>query len=320
VEQPTKKEKRDAVAGYILLWFSGILIYLTSDKSEYVRFHAKQSIVTFLPLTIAQYLVGAFVPSPYGGMMNSLIGMITLILWIVCIYNAEKGNVWRVPLFGVLVDRPSSFLSEDIKGVARRDEKLAGLLCYAGLFVTGLLFYAFEERNSFVRFHAKQSVLLFLPLTIMTVLLYYVPVVGNILCLIFLLLLIVLWLICMITAHQGRVWKVPLLWSIAERIGIRAERPRSRDELYSFALFQFVTKTSEVVGEESLQIFRSAVEGYNKRFDRNIEVGTQISFSNVGDDEWPRLARFVLDVYAQCIGPVAFDIAKNIDGLRDFAA
>ncbi len=318
--EPTKKEKRDAVAAYILLWLSGILMYLTSDKSEYVRFHAKQSIVTFLPLTIIAYLVGAFVPDPYGGMMSSLIGAIAFILWIVCIYNAGKGNVWKVPLFGALVDRPSSFLSEDIKNLSKRDERLAGLLCYAGLFVTGLLFYAFEERNSFVRFHAKQSVLLFLPLTIMTVLLYYVPVVGHVLCLIFLLLMVTLWLICMITAHQGRVWRVPLLWSIAERIGIRAERPRSRDELYSFALFQLVTKTSEVVGEESLQIFRSAIEGYNRRFNRNIEVGTQISFSNVGDEEWPQLARFVLDVYAQCIGPVAFDIAKNIDGLKDFAA
>jgi hypothetical protein len=94
-----------------------------------------------------------------------------------------------------------------------------------------------------------------------------------------------LWLICMIMAYQGKVWRVPFLWNIAEKIGIKAERPKSKDELYSFALFQFVTKTSEVVGEESLQIFRSAVEGYNKRFNRDIKVGTQISFSNVSEEE-----------------------------------
>jgi len=309
-----------AAASYLFLWFSGVLLYLTNEESGYVRFHAKQSIATFLPLTIVYYLVGAFVPSPYGEMIRSAISIMMFILWAVCIYNADRGKMWRVPLFGSLVDKPSSFLSDDIKNLSQRNEKLAGLLCYSGLFVTGLLFCAFEERNSFVRFHAKQSILLFLPLTVITALLYYVPNVGHILTAICITILLTLWLICMITAYQGRVWKVPFLWGMAGKIGIKMERPRSEDELYSFALFQLVTKTSEVVGEESMQIFRSAIEGYNRRFNRNIEVGTQISFSNIEQDEWPQLAKFVLDVYVKCIGPVAFDIAKSIDGLKDFAA
>ncbi len=314
----TKKEKRNAVAGYILLWFSGVLIYLTNEKSDFVRFHAKQSIATFLPLTILFYLADAFVPWPQNNTVTSIIGLIIFILWLVCIYNADRGKMWRVPIFGALVDSPSSFLSGDIKSISKRNEKLAALLCYAGLFITGLLFYAFEERNSFVRFHAKQSVLLFLPLTVLTAIVHHIF--GAYLGAIFLLILVILWLVCMLMAYQGKVWKVPFIWEIAEKIGIRAERPQNRDELYSFALFQFVTKTSELVGEESMHIFRSAIEGYNKRFNRNIEVGTQISFSNVQPEEWPQLVKFVLDIYAQCIGPTTFEIAREIEGLRDFAA
>jgi len=320
MDEVTKKEKRSAVAGYILLWFSGVLIYLTNEKSDYVRFHAKQSIVTFLPLTILLHLADAFVPLPQNGTVTSIIGLIMFILWLVCIYNADRGKMWRVPIFGALVDSPSSFLSGDIKSISKRDEKLAALLCYAGLFITGLLFYAFEERNSFVRFHAKQSVLLFLPMTVLTALVYYMPVVGAFLGAILLLLLVILWLVCMLMAYQGKAWKVPFIWEIAEKIGIKAERPQGKDEIYSFALFQFVTKTSELVGEESMHIFRSAIDGYNKRFNRNIEVGTQISFSNVQPEEWPQLVKFVLDIYAQCIGPTTFEIAREIDGLRDFAA
>ena len=237
MDEPIKKEKRYGSASYLFLWFSGMLLYLTNEESEYVRFHAKQSIATFLPLTIIYYLAEAFVPYPYGEMICSVIGIIMFILWAVCIYNADRGKMWRVPLFGSLVDKPSSFLSDDIKNLSQRNEKLAGLLCYCGLFVTGLLFYAFEERNSFVRFHAKQSALLFLPLTVITALLYYIPNVGHVLTAICIMILLTLWLICMIMAYQGRVWKVPFLWGMAGKIGIKMERPRSKDEMYSFALF-----------------------------------------------------------------------------------
>jgi len=41
------------------------------------------------------------------------------------------------------------------------DENLAGALCYGLGWVTGLLFFATEPENSFVRFHAMQSMLAF---------------------------------------------------------------------------------------------------------------------------------------------------------------
>ena len=41
------------------------------------------------------------------------------------------------------------------------DENLAGALCYGLGWVTGLVFFATEPENSFVRFHAMQSMLVF---------------------------------------------------------------------------------------------------------------------------------------------------------------
>ena len=52
------------------------------------------------------------------------------------------------------------------------DENIVSLLCYIGLWVTGLIFLLLEKENKTVKFHAKQSLFLFLPLTIIA------PVIG----------------------------------------------------------------------------------------------------------------------------------------------
>ncbi|MBM3807563.1 MAG: hypothetical protein FJW22_05140 [Acidimicrobiia bacterium] len=46
------------------------------------------------------------------------------------------------------------------------DARLASVLCYAGWWVTGLVFLFAERRNSTVRFHAAQSLLVFGPITV----------------------------------------------------------------------------------------------------------------------------------------------------------
>lgn len=90
-----------------------------------------------------------------------------------------------------------------------------------------------------------------------------------------------------------------------------------QEGFYPLALFQFVTKISEVIGSSSLTIFRSAIEGYNERFGRNISTSDTIGLSDVRDDEWQDLLAFILDVYYQCIGPVTWEVANDVEGLRD---
>jgi len=45
-------------------------------------------------------------------------------------------------------------------------ENLAGLLCYIGLWISGVIMYSLERKSDFVKFHAKQAIATFLPLTV----------------------------------------------------------------------------------------------------------------------------------------------------------
>ena len=47
------------------------------------------------------------------------------------------------------------------------DESVAGLLCYIVGWITGIVFLVLEKENKFVRFHALQSLLTFLPLSVL---------------------------------------------------------------------------------------------------------------------------------------------------------
>jgi len=87
--------------------------------------------------------------------------------------------------------------------------------------------------------------------------------------------------------------------------------------LYAFSLFQFLTKISEVVGGAAITIFKSAIDGYNKRFKRNIEIEDTIRLSKVKDDEWPEFIKFVLRIFNMCIGPITWEEAEQIEGLEE---
>ena len=94
------------------------------------------------------------------------------------------------------------------------EENVAGLLCYVLTWVTGIVFFILEKDNKFVRFHAMQSIITFLPLTILAgifgVVLWWFGWIINV-------LIIVLWLVLMLKAYQGTMFKLPLVGDIAEK-------------------------------------------------------------------------------------------------------
>jgi uncharacterized membrane protein len=48
------------------------------------------------------------------------------------------------------------------------DENIAGLLCYVGWWVSGIIFLILEPKNRFVRFHALQSSIVFGIITVVS--------------------------------------------------------------------------------------------------------------------------------------------------------
>ena len=58
------------------------------------------------------------------------------------------------------------------------EPNIAGLLCYLGGWITGIVFLVIEQKNQFVRFHAVQSIVTFGALTVASALLSWIPFVG----------------------------------------------------------------------------------------------------------------------------------------------
>lgn len=103
------------------------------------------------------------------------------------------------------------------------DPNTAAGLSYLGWWITGLIFYLGEKQNRFVRFHAMQSILTFVAVTILyivTGIIFSLPFIGLIGCVLWPLLALAsvgLWIYMMINAFQGKYVKLPLVGDYAER-------------------------------------------------------------------------------------------------------
>jgi uncharacterized membrane protein len=109
-------ENTAALLSYVLGWLTG-LIFLLIDKRPYVRFHAAQSLVTFGALSIARIVLGLIfgVGWWFGGHAGvrhlgfglpllSLLGLLTFLVWIVCMVKAYQGQRFKLPLAGDIAE------------------------------------------------------------------------------------------------------------------------------------------------------------------------------------------------------------------------
>lgn len=84
-----------AMLAYLAGWLTGALFLAIEKKSRFVRFHAWQSVLTFLPIFVAIWLVPLwFVLWP-----------LSVALWIVLMYKAFKGERFKLPVIGDLAER-----------------------------------------------------------------------------------------------------------------------------------------------------------------------------------------------------------------------
>jgi uncharacterized membrane protein len=98
---------------YVLGWLTGI-IFLLIDKRPSVRFHAAQSIVVFGSLHVihiilgiafgASFFVGGMFALGFGALLLHLIGLLTLVLWILLMVKAYQGQRFKLPLAGDIAE------------------------------------------------------------------------------------------------------------------------------------------------------------------------------------------------------------------------
>jgi uncharacterized membrane protein len=94
-------------------------------------------------------------------------------------------------------------------------ENVASLLCYVLGWVTGIVFYLLENKNPTIRFHAAQSIVVFGALSIVNGLLAWIPILGWIIAGLTGILAFILWLVLIIKASQGGMYKLPIAGPIA---------------------------------------------------------------------------------------------------------
>jgi uncharacterized membrane protein len=94
---------------------------------------------------------------------------------------------------------------------------VAGLLCYVLGWVTGIIFVVLEKKSTFVKFHAWQSIMTFGVLFVASLIVSWIPFVGWILGTLIGILSFILWLILIIQAGTGKMWKVPWAGDWAEK-------------------------------------------------------------------------------------------------------
>ena len=108
-------------------------------------------------------------------------------------------------------------MPEEIKTSSGMNQNVAGLLCYVAGWITGLIFFLIEKENRFVRFHAMQSIITFGSLTVIFMVLGFIPIVGWMLVPVLAILQLILWIVLMVKAYQGQLFKLPVIGDMAEK-------------------------------------------------------------------------------------------------------
>ncbi len=87
-----------ALLSYLLGLISGVIIYAVEKQSRFVRFHAMQSIVVFASFFVLGVSL-KFLPL-IGWPLLMLLGMIEVVLWVILMIKAYKGEYFKLPFAG----------------------------------------------------------------------------------------------------------------------------------------------------------------------------------------------------------------------------
>ncbi len=127
-------------------------------------------------------------------------------------FCSKCGN--RVGAAATLTEDAAKLETESSTGLSAN---VAGLLCYVVGWITGIVFLILEKKSTFVKFHAYQSIMTFGVLTVAQLVLGWIPYIGWVLNILIGIIMFILWIILIIQAGTGKMWKVPWAGDWAEK-------------------------------------------------------------------------------------------------------
>ena len=103
--EPTPQSRPIAALSYLLGFVTGIIFLNLDpyDKDDFVRFHAKQSIVFSVAVFVLWVVFSVFIAVLPGGLGQLLWGIWRLIssalaiFWVFLMYKAYQGERYRIP-------------------------------------------------------------------------------------------------------------------------------------------------------------------------------------------------------------------------------
>jgi uncharacterized membrane protein len=135
---------------------------------------------------------------------------------------------------------------------------VAGLLCYLGAWITGIIFFVIERKNRWIRFHAAQSLVVFGSFFVIGILIGWIPVFGRIVTSVLGVVGFILWIVLMVKAYNGERYKVFIAGDIAESMVASsgqvedyrtAPRPEKSEETPTLSAAPAVKPESAYAGE-----------------------------------------------------------------------
>ncbi|PMP93108.1 MAG: hypothetical protein C0173_01255 [Desulfurella sp.] len=103
------EENMEASLSYIMFFISGIFFLIVEKENKFVHFHSLQSTITFLIFFSAQIilmpLIGVPILNILVDIIRYLLNVLSIIVWLVCMYKAYNHEKYKLPLIGDIVEK-----------------------------------------------------------------------------------------------------------------------------------------------------------------------------------------------------------------------
>jgi len=90
---------------YLLGFITGVVFLVVEKKSRFVKFHARQSTITFLSLFVISLVLGFI---PIIALLVYPIWILSLILWLLLMIKALRGERYLLPIVGKMAEEKTT--------------------------------------------------------------------------------------------------------------------------------------------------------------------------------------------------------------------
>lgn len=97
-------------------------------------------------------------------------------------------------------------------------DNISNFLAYLFGWISGLVIFLIEKKNTELRFHGAQSIVLFGSLTVLNILLPLIPVLGPLLMVLIAPITPILWIVLLVMAITDNAPRIPVVANFADQM------------------------------------------------------------------------------------------------------